>query len=107
MQRVEEELVEADSELEGGDAGTEEDEKEDDEEDEDEGEEQEGEGEGEGEEDCDDPDSAYVNAMEKIWAEAEAWVDAEAQVPYCNVTPRVWSASFFCRKRGGENNYIQ
>ncbi|CAM9159445.1 unnamed protein product, partial [Sphacelaria rigidula] len=30
---------------------------------------------------CDDADadSAYVNAMEKIWAEAEAWVDAEAQ----------------------------
>lgn len=30
--------------------------------------------------DCDDPDSAYVTAMEQIWAEAEAWVDAEAQV---------------------------
>lgn len=31
---------------------------------------------------CDDPDSAYVNAMEEIWAEAEAWVDAEAQVRF-------------------------
>lgn len=30
--------------------------------------------------DCEDPDSAYVTAMEQIWAEAEAWVDAEAQV---------------------------
>lgn len=29
--------------------------------------------------DCEDPDSAYVTAMEQIWAEAEAWVDAEAQ----------------------------
>ncbi|CAN0133754.1 unnamed protein product, partial [Ectocarpus sp. 13 AM-2016] len=33
----------------------------------------------EGEEEDEDPDSAYVDAMEKIWAEAEAWVDAEAQ----------------------------
>lgn len=32
------------------------------------------------ENDCEDPDSAYVDAMEQIWAEAEAWVDAEAQV---------------------------
>lgn len=32
------------------------------------------------ENDCEDADSAYVNAMEEIWAEAEAWVDAEAQV---------------------------
>lgn len=30
--------------------------------------------------DCEDPDSAYVIEMERIWAEAEAWVDAEAQV---------------------------
>lgn len=36
---------------------------------------------------CDDADaeSAYVTAMEKIWAEAEAWVDAEAQVLYGTV----------------------
>lgn len=33
-----------------------------------------------GENDCEDADSAYVTAMEQIWAEAEAWVDAEAQV---------------------------
>eukprot|EP00752_Nemacystus_decipiens_P012178 g10796.t1 len=75
--RVEEEQIEPLSGTEGGNggdagvAGTEEDEKEE--------LEMEGEGEGEVEEDCDDPDSAYVNAMEEIWAAAEAWVDAEAQ----------------------------
>ena len=66
VQRVEEKQTEGCPEAEGGaGAGTKEDE---------------GDREGEGDEDCDDPDSAYVNAMEKIWAEAEAWVDAEAQV---------------------------
>lgn len=73
--RFEEVGVEAESESEaggggGGGVGTEDEE------------EEEEVGEGGGEEDCEDPDSAYVNAMEKIWAEAEAWVDAEAQVTY-------------------------
>lgn len=40
------------------------------------------------ENDCEDPDSAYVDAMEQIWAEAEAWVDAEAQVCVSNACGR-------------------
>lgn len=41
---------------------------------------------------CEDADSAYVNAMEKIWAEAEAWVDAEAKVRCEKVFPRAGGA---------------
>lgn len=51
---------------------------------------------------CDeaDADSAYVTAMEQIWAEAEALVDAEAQVQY----PQISLAGTLVRSFGSCRN---